>query len=639
MSQPRPREDHATEPQTQQSTDSPWQGAQIVSPPFQQSLRSSPSQHPPSRPSTAVDSTNPERPLELNNGSNLSSLRLQSQVQSPVDLQTSPRSKSINHLSPARQTPETETVLPSIEADGSTSPSSRLQLSPQHFATPPRPGSRRSISQSRPNMATPTPSKSVTELLREARETAERREIARQQDARRAGSSIPSTPASFPSTPAPLHPFVSNQLIPTRDITASFPPARSSLEPESNHAGLRLLPLGSGHYVVPLTLTALVQSLYMDEIRGSKSAIRKFIGENEVSASTIEAVDVLVERLKMMCDHQDLVVEDTATQDFGSVEYIARWAENISTKCIFLNEFIHGLRDVEGAHIVVLSRPGRMMDILEACFKYRKFSYAEFGSSGRQESHPGSGPVQVTLIPTNLEFDTTKLSSVRAIIAFDSTYEGSPELARLAPVLHLVVNYSAEHLELCIGKATQGLNRTAALINGIYAIDEEVGRARGDFQLPDEAAKRAVLFIKSPSVRRWPISAMPVIDCIESFDSISKTPEPEAKPIPSSIIATPFSNTNSRPDNYPSPQPSSKRLLGVDDNSGLTKRQRMTPPIKDDHGDAGNESYISEITNAMSNGVPVFGSSAVNDQDQDLTALIKKVSNFQHPHVEVINKF
>lgn len=358
---------------------------------------------------------------------------------------------------------------------------------------------------------------STAEKLRRARTAAAENKMAEQRAAR--------TASAIPHTPPPLV----NQMLPLRE-TAPEPPAalpesapspKASPEGEVPATSLQMLPLGDNVFTVPLPMVSLARDIYHQEITNYRPQRQSFLNDDEIDTTLVEDIDTMIERLKMICDHQDLIDTDSATQQMEPDYRQARWAENISTKCIFLAEFFDSLRSID-THIVLLVRPGRMMDILEALFRTNSYRYSR---PDRPSNQAGQGLLRISLLPTDVSQRNVSVEPASLVIAFDSTFvkeqyveslRADPmNVNRLVPRVHLVITHSIEHLELCIRKTMDQLDRKAILVNSLSQTRGEIGKLDSDYLSPDAAAKAVADFVVDGAMGEWPLLEMPGIEGIE----------------------------------------------------------------------------------------------------------------------------
>jgi hypothetical protein len=305
------------------------------------------------------------------------------------------------------------------------------------------------------------------------------------------------------------------------------PESEPELEAELPATSLRLLPQGQEEYVVPLPMVSYARDVYVNAIRMRKSQRYAFLTDEVFDPDLVREIDAMLEDLDQLCSHQDLIVEDFSTQRMDAVERQAKWAENVSTKCIFLAEFL-SLMQTEPKQIAVLVRPGRMLEILEALFIWHGFVYNRADRSGYTGNTSG-GPMQISLIPTHgeiLGFDPPSI-----VIAFDSSYASVPFLKDLrvdhkfpnkfVPLLQLMVTYSIEHLEKCFHGDHEPVERKIKLVSCLTQIGDGVGKLGVEYHTPPAAADVVSKYVVNGAIEgTWPLLPMPEIEDLKlDFDS------------------------------------------------------------------------------------------------------------------------
>ena len=171
---------------------------------------------------------------------------------------------------------------------------------------------------------------STAEKLKRAR-TAAAENIMAEQRAARTASAIPHTPPPPPPT--------TNQMLPLRETAPEAPAeladsaeqypkvssAASDLEPsnlnpeaspdleEKPDRVVQLLPLGENVFAVPLPMVSLARDIYDQEITNHRVQRHAFLRNDKVDKETGDDIDAMLERLGLICDHQDLI-DNSASQ-------------------------------------------------------------------------------------------------------------------------------------------------------------------------------------------------------------------------------------------------------------------------------------------------------------------------------------
>jgi hypothetical protein len=335
-----------------------------------------------------------------------------------------------------------------------------------------------------------------------------------------------------------LSPRVSPEVEPEADLEVELPPI-----------SLRILPQGQEEYVVPLPMVSYAQDVYVNAMRTRKSQRYAFLTDEVFDADLVREIDAMLEDLDQLCSHQDLIVEDLSTQRMDAIERQAKWAENISTKCIFLAEFL-SLMQTEPKQIAILVRPGRMLEILEALFIWHGFVYNRADRSGYTGNISG-GPMKVSLIPTQgeiLGFDPPSI-----VIAFDSSYASVPFLEdlrvdarfpkKIVPLVQLIVTHSVEHLEKCFHRNLEPVERKIRLVSCLTQIGEGVGKLDHDYLPPPKAARAVAEYVVNGTVEgTWPLLPMPEIEDLKLDIDSSQPCQPYQEE--ASRSAMPLGNTS-----------------------------------------------------------------------------------------------
>jgi hypothetical protein len=386
--------------------------------------------------------------------------------------------------------------------------------------------------------------------------------------ARRAAERAASASRSLPQSPAPLSPapapaaavneqaVAANQTLPLHETIEEvtlpdFEPILSpkaspeaELEAEATLTSLRIISQRQEEYFVPLPMVSHARDVYDNALRTRRSQRYAFLTDEVFDASLVKEIDSMINELDSLCNHQDLIVDDFSTQKMETVEQQAKWAENVSTKCIFLAEFL-SLMQTEDKRIAILVRPGRMLEILEALFEWHGFVYnrADKPNFDEGESYIGNtagGPMRINLYPTQGKITGFERPSI--IIGFDSTYsskahliknlQGDPKSPnRLVPFFSLIVTHSIEHLEKCFDENLEPIERKIKLVSCLTQIGDSVGKLSGEHYGPPAAAKVIAEYVVNGAIEgSWPLLPMPDIEDQDLNIESSQPAPPEDGP-------------------------------------------------------------------------------------------------------------
>ncbi|PQE33729.1 HDA1 complex subunit protein [Rutstroemia sp. NJR-2017a WRK4] len=334
------------------------------------------------------------------------------------------------------------------------------------------------------------------------------------------------SPSSVPSRiePSSAH---TDRLLPLRDHahdiarsqSMSLPRVSIEPRPSSTPDYLTVRQLGRNEFIIPLPMMGPVRDVYDTTIKNMKEQIVKFLRNSPADPDVVSRMDTMLEELKLLCDHQDLVVEESSTQDLDDVAQ-ARYAVTISTKFLFIRQFLDALRTSK-SHVVIFARDP-ILPILEALFRSQDYSYDRPDVPGN--SNVSKDPMQVTLLPTWIDPRDSLVAPASVVVAFDSSSQGEEEYHHLlpynprnptkrAPLLSLVTTNSIEHLELCIPTTLDSTERKERLVEYVAQTRKAVGKLdMSIYPTPEQAAKGAAEYVVNDSPDAiWPLMPMPDI--------------------------------------------------------------------------------------------------------------------------------
>lgn len=401
--------------------------------------------------------------------------------------------------------------------------------------------------------------------FKEQMQLARQNAIAKHLADRRAAESASREVSSIPPSPSISAP---NQMLPLRETVTEPTASQSEVEiepispPKSSHddddddddeTALPLLPLGTNEYVVPLPMQSQTRDIYVMALRNRKHQRKEFLHDEVSDSSLIREIDLMIDELGKLCDHADLIVDDFSTQRAESSEVQAKHAETISTKCIFVAEFLDYLRSIDAVHVygqqfAILAKPGRIQEILKSILIFHGFEQGPDGSDLFTDD--SGGPLKIYLRSTTEQYATAQSTS--AIIAFDSPLACRPYSQSTGALISLVVTHSVEHIELCLDSTMEDqMERKKFLVDFISQTQEDAGKLGADYPSPPDAARLVARFLMDSSSSTWPIPPMPEITGLE-FGQPSQT---------QSTTNHISGSTQSHDTSTLAPQPSTKRLL------------------------------------------------------------------------------
>ena len=300
--------------------------------------------------------------------------------------------------------------------------------------------------------------------------------------------------------------------------------------------------LGPVEFVVSLGMSPRMRDHYISIIRYYPKAIEDSQKER-ISRETLNQIELMLERLNRITTHMDLDMSEATTQEDVPAENLAKWALDCSEKFRFLHYLLDSLR-YTNKHIAIVAKSGQLLDIVETFLKGNFIAYNRPDVFSKSDPKNVKGYVEVTLLPSGIEGSTTLPSGANLIVALDGSFNRhDPQVmnlrthvtnvGQLAPVIHLLVYNSAEHIERCIPKTLNHVDRVRRIVSCLTQAGDEVGQLLPDEASPSAAAEEVAAFLEAgglehdwtfPSIR--PIEGIVAIEYSQGVETVSQS-EPE----------------------------------------------------------------------------------------------------------------
>ena len=341
--------------------------------------------------------------------------------------------------------------------------------------------------------------------------------------------------------------------------------------PQGQTTTLKVRNLGPREFIVPLPMQPRILSQYVDTIEYFPQAISSNMTEETISDDVVEKLSTLLYRLGNVATHIGLEGGGPGSQEEVNPEEEALYAELSSEKFKFLGHLL-ALTKESQLHIAVVAKPGHLLDIIEMFLKGKKVSYCRPDTRTKVLRHgPGSpGTQTVSIIPSG---EAISFPPAHLIIAFDETFnarnahvakcrENRTSTDQLTPVIRLVVYSSVEHLDLCLARSLEPIDRIRKLIFCVWHTQRFVGQLEPNEPDPATCARKVFDSLNSGfDTFAWtlanirPIENLPVMDSDSSLSDaisdISDVCKPEGAPTyyPNPIL--PFVTNPNDPDALP----------------------------------------------------------------------------------------
>ena len=307
--------------------------------------------------------------------------------------------------------------------------------------------------------------------------------------------------------PLPLRVSQSVAHTPTYPSKLSFHEEMASVSQVT--ASLVPVDLGKMEYALALGMNARVRDQYLAVLNSNGSRIESLERclPHEISVSLVDQINEMIARLDRISTHCDLDDPSTANQQDTTVQELTAWAEHNSEKFKFLSNLLGRLRDRQ-IHVAIIARPGRTLDIVESFLKGVRVAYNRPDTYVKSKHKTTGGRIEVSLISSGKEGSSALPRAADLVIALDGSFDARDNQAvtlrshltnvgQLAPVLHLLVYKSAEHIERCVSRSLDPIDRVRRIVSCLTQIGDAVGLLPPDQLLPPiAAAEEVAIFIK-----------------------------------------------------------------------------------------------------------------------------------------------
>jgi hypothetical protein len=326
-----------------------------------------------------------------------------------------------------------------------------------------------------------------------------------------------------------LHPMTPSKMLPVRETMNATPMVHGEHtsdeedgEESIENRRIAMPNLKPMEHIVLLPLIPMIRDIYDNIIIKHKTPINGFLKNDGVHVTFIEQMDTMINELKMLSDHQDLITDISSTQQSESDDIKAKWAMACSSKCLFLQQFLEKTRPAD-KHVVIFARPGRMLDIIESILRKYNYVYNRPDRPSQSDSNT-FGLLKVTLLTTAEVEGGLPHNYIHnradVVIAFDDTFSGKSEhyskylrtslfeSGKLAPLISLVVASSAQHIEFCLPRNINPIERKLWLVDIVTQTRKKVGQLDENYPAPEEAAAAVVHYLHNVgNGSEWPLAA------------------------------------------------------------------------------------------------------------------------------------
>ncbi|KAF2153493.1 hypothetical protein K461DRAFT_293754 [Myriangium duriaei CBS 260.36] len=330
---------------------------------------------------------------------------------------------------------------------------------------------------------------------------------------------------------------------------------------------------GPLEFVVPIFFLGQQRDHYKQSIVWQKKFLENFMLEvwPEDSPMITKAKE-LIERLRQVTSHPDLMNEESFSQDQMDARVKAQWDRGCSTKFRFVESLLSELAQ-RNIHVVIDIEAGRLLNIMD---NFLTGLGAQHVTAGSGNSFTNEDTLRVTLLPKH--FPANLLPKADLVVAFEGSVEliedQRAELRKrddktVAPLLYLVVPKTVEHIERYLSEARYAslspIRRLTILVENTHHLRLEAGyRQEHDQDSKNSAASIAKFVSKGCRFNDWPIDELPSLSIRDSYSdsqattvsdvSVSSAPKTSKRPLDDDSNQTSTDSKKMRIDNLLSPE-------------------------------------------------------------------------------------
>lgn len=288
-------------------------------------------------------------------------------------------------------------------------------------------------------------------------------------------------------------------------------------------------------FVVPLSLPSMVKDQYIQLLDYYKSSIRRFHEEDSIDPTLDSTIQLLLNRLNNVTNHIDLENSTTLAQTQSDVDMNthASWARDCSTKFLFLEHLIQNLR-FRKVHIVIVADGGRLLDLLENFLRGICVGYVRPDTGSKVLPRTNQEPMVVSLVGSHLGPPSGMLLPIHLVVAFNlgvdvQVYTMHRERTygfidgRMVPVVHLLVNCSAEHITRCIPDSVPRIDRLRMIVECVARNREKIGMILPEeFNTVAAAEEVAAFTLRGGFPQQWTLLSIKPIDTAGLDEKLSQ---------------------------------------------------------------------------------------------------------------------
>ncbi|KAF7185315.1 hypothetical protein HII31_13294 [Pseudocercospora fuligena] len=285
-------------------------------------------------------------------------------------------------------------------------------------------------------------------------------------------------------------------------------------------------------FTVPVAPSPLQRDQYQENIYYESDLMKRFLEERHPSPELIAEADRLLDRLRDIAMHPDLINPETLSQT-TEPERQAKWDVKCSAKFHFLDELINRLQGrAKNTHVAIVTKgqrlPGMVENFLNGTYVPNRRLSKELAEDSDFRNTEG---VRVSVVDLDSSLSADSLQAVDLVIALDASVDAKdPRIRTLREqavegdawsiLLTLVLPRTVEHMELCLHKNLPASVATRMLMKATKELKYESGRLEGTQAPVKDAATIIADYLDDEDATEWPLAGL---SQLEELDSQTET--------------------------------------------------------------------------------------------------------------------
>ncbi|KAL9103844.1 MAG: hypothetical protein Q9163_001164 [Psora crenata] len=327
------------------------------------------------------------------------------------------------------------------------------------------------------------------------------------------------------------------QSVPHTPVTPSNLSVHKEVSLSPREHTLDICNLKQGVYLVPLSMSPRIREQYCATIRYHAKSIHRFMEEEHCETETVEQINVLLDEVSKVTTHIDLQGSGPSSQENVSPKLEAEYAEVCSEKFVFLGSLLEqAIRDGKFS-LVIVARPGALQGILRTYLEAKRVRYIRPSANQADWSSNRQGHGEVTLLATGDRLTAKCTWVADVVIAFDETFREDEftfanrrDVSHAGkrpppPIVRLAVYASLGHIDLCLPRTLNPIERLRRLVLTLIQTQKRVGALRFGEILTSRCAEEVFKFVRNSvpidQANPWPILPVRPIEGILFMESDS----------------------------------------------------------------------------------------------------------------------